>query len=171
MLRNEFRAWSRQNLPASQTCRHVGAARHLVRPGDAVRLHRALFRAGRWGPVSARLAPMLPDQIVSTMLDGVPFFGGALALILGVMTVGGEFGWDTFKTLFTQRPGRGTVFAAKMVALGIALVPFIVVMFAWAESPARDRADRGRDDLVAERGDGGGDRRRLADRRPGRRSG
>lgn len=82
------------------------------------------------GPVTARLAPMLPDQIVSTMLDGVPFFGGALALILGVMTVGGEFGWDTFKTLFTQRPGRGTVFAAKMVALGIALVPFIVVMFA-----------------------------------------
>jgi ABC-type transport system involved in multi-copper enzyme maturation permease subunit len=82
------------------------------------------------GPVSARLAPMLPDQIVSTMLDGVPFFGGAIALILGVMTVGGEFGWDTFKTLFTQRPGRGKVFAAKMVALGVALVPFIAVMFA-----------------------------------------
>jgi ABC-type transport system involved in multi-copper enzyme maturation permease subunit len=81
------------------------------------------------GPVSQRLAPMLPDQIVSTMLDGVPFFGGAIALILGVMTVGGEFGWDTFKTLFTQRPGRGQVFAAKMTALAVALVPFMVVMF------------------------------------------
>src|SRR5699024_9331925 len=82
------------------------------------------------GSVPARLAPMLPEQIVSTLLDGVPFFGGAIALILGVMTVGGEFGWDTFKTLFTQGPGRGRVFAAKITALGIALVPFLVVMFA-----------------------------------------
>lgn len=88
------------------------------------------FGLAEEGPVSQRLASMLPDQIVSTMLDGVPFFGGAIALILGVMTVGGEFGWDTFKTLFTQRPGRGKVFAAKMVALGIALVPFVAVMFA-----------------------------------------
>lgn len=82
------------------------------------------------GPLAARLGPMLPGQIVSTLLDGVPFFGGAIALILGVMTVGGEFGWDTFKTLFTQRPGRGQVFAAKMAALGIALAPFMVAMFA-----------------------------------------
>lgn len=81
------------------------------------------------GPLATRLGPMLPGQMVSTLLDGVPFFGGAIALILGVMTVGGEFGWDTFKTLFTQRPGRGAVFAAKMVALGIALAPFMVVMF------------------------------------------
>jgi ABC-type transport system involved in multi-copper enzyme maturation permease subunit len=88
------------------------------------------FGLAEEGPVSQRLAPMLPDQIVSTMLDGVPFFGGAIALILGVMTVGGEFGWDTFKTLFTQRPGRGKVFAAKMAALGVALVPFVAVMFA-----------------------------------------
>ncbi len=76
-----------------------------------------------------RFGQMLPDQIVSTMLDGFPFFGGAIALILGVMTVGGEFGWDTFKTLFTQRPGRGQVFGAKIAALGIALVPFVVVLY------------------------------------------
>jgi ABC-type transport system involved in multi-copper enzyme maturation permease subunit len=81
-------------------------------------------------PQAGSLAAMLPDQLVSTLLDGFPFFGGAIALILGVMTIGSEFGWDTLKTLFTQRPGRGAVFAAKMVALGIAIVPFVVTLFA-----------------------------------------
>lgn len=73
---------------------------------------------------------MLPDQLTATLLDGYPFFGGAIALVLGVLAVGSEFGWDTFKTLFTQRPGRGQIFAAKMIALGIVIVPFVVVQFA-----------------------------------------
>ena len=50
--------------------------------------------------------------------------------MLGVFAFGSEYGWDTLKTLFTQRPGRLRVFAAKLAALGIALVPFVVVLFA-----------------------------------------
>src|SRR5690606_18200278 len=65
-----------------------------------------------------------------TLLDGYPFFGGAIALVLGVLAVGSEFGWDKLKTLCTQRPGRGQIFAAKMIALGIVIVPFVVVQFA-----------------------------------------
>ncbi len=77
------------------------------------------------------LEAMLPEQITQTLLDGFPFFGGAIALILGVLAVGSELGWDTLKTLFTQRPGRGVVFTAKMAALAIMLVPFVVSLFAF----------------------------------------
>ena len=41
------------------------------------------------------------------------------ASILGVLSVGSEFGWGTWKTLLTQRPGRLTVFGAKLVALAV----------------------------------------------------
>lgn len=75
---------------------------------------------------------LLPDQFVSTIIAGFPFYGGAITLMLGVLTVGSEFGWDTFKTLFTQRPGRGQVFLAKMAALAIMLIPFVVLIFALA---------------------------------------
>ncbi len=73
---------------------------------------------------------LLPDQLVANLVGGFPFYGGAIALMLGVLTVGSEFGWGTLKTLFTQRPGRGEVFAAKMTALAITLIPFVVIVFA-----------------------------------------
>lgn len=94
---------------------------------------------------------MLPNQFVATMISGFPFYGGAIALMLGVLSVGSDFGWGTFKTLFTQRPGRGEVFAAKMGALAVMLVPFVVLIFgigavastvvAWREGVAIDWPD------------------------------
>ena len=75
------------------------------------------------------LAELLPQSLAGNLLSGFPFFGGVFALMLGVLTLGSEYGWDTLKTLFTQRPGRLRVFAAKLAALGIALVPFVVVLF------------------------------------------
>ena len=47
-----------------------------------------------------------------------------------MFALGSEYGWDTLKTLFTQRPGRLHVFAAKLAALGIVLVPFVLALFA-----------------------------------------
>lgn len=91
---------------------------------------------------------LMPDQFVNVMSGGFPFYGGAIALILGVLTVGSEFGWGTWKTLFTQRPGRVQVFSAKMAAIGIILVPFSLLVFAvgaaassfvaWREGVAMD---------------------------------
>ena len=75
------------------------------------------------------IAPLLPDAFVSGTLSGFPFYGGAIALMLGVLSIGSEFGWGTFKTLFTQRAGRGQVFAAKTGALAIILIPFVLVEF------------------------------------------
>jgi ABC-type transport system involved in multi-copper enzyme maturation permease subunit len=71
-----------------------------------------------------------PESLAGNLLEGFPFFGGVFALMLGVFAFGSEYGWDTLKTLFTQRPGRLRVFGAKLAALGIALVPFVVALFA-----------------------------------------
>jgi ABC-2 type transport system permease protein len=72
----------------------------------------------------------LPQSLAGNLIEGFPFFGGVFALMLGVFAFGSEYGWDTLKTLFTQRPGRLRIFAAKLVALGIVLVPFVLTLFA-----------------------------------------
>jgi ABC-2 type transport system permease protein len=78
----------------------------------------------------AGLAQFLPESLAGTLLEGFPFFGGVFALMLGVFAFGSEYGWDTLKTLFTQHPGRLRVFAAKLAALGIVLIPFVLALFA-----------------------------------------
>jgi ABC-2 type transport system permease protein len=75
------------------------------------------------------LRDVLPENLVGTLMGGFPFFGGVLALMLGVLTFGSEYGWGTLKTLFTQRPGRLHVFGAKLLALAATLVAFVLVVF------------------------------------------
>lgn len=75
------------------------------------------------------LEDLLPQSLVGTMMAGFPFFGGVLALMLGVLTVGSEYGWGTLKTVLTQGPGRLEILVAKLVALALALVPFVLVVF------------------------------------------
>lgn len=76
------------------------------------------------------LDSMLPSALAQTIGEGMPFYGGALALILGVLTLGSEYGWNTWKTLLTQRPGRMPIFFAKLASLGIAMVGFVAGAFA-----------------------------------------
>jgi ABC-2 type transport system permease protein len=78
----------------------------------------------------ASLDEVLPQNLVGTLMGGFPFFGGVLALMLGVLTIGSEYGWGTLKTLLTQRPGRLQVFGAKLIALAAALAVFVLVVFA-----------------------------------------
>ena len=76
------------------------------------------------------LGDLLPDRVVAALMGGFPFFGGVFALMLGVLAFGSEYGWGTLKTLFTQRPGRLHVFGSKLLAVAVALVPFVLVVFA-----------------------------------------
>jgi len=76
------------------------------------------------------LSEFLPRSLAGTLLSGFPFFGGVFALMLGVFALGSEYGWDTLKTLFVQGPSRLTVFGAKLVALAIVLIPFVLTLFA-----------------------------------------
>ena len=75
------------------------------------------------------LGDLLPQHLVGTLMGGFPFFGGVFALQLGVLAIGSEYGWGTLKTLFMQRPGRTRIFAAKLLALGLTLVPFVLVVY------------------------------------------
>jgi ABC-2 type transport system permease protein len=81
-------------------------------------------------PGAESLADVLPQRLVGTLMAGFPFFGGVLALMLGVLAIGSEYGWGTLKTLFTQGPGRLRIFGAKLVAVALALVPFVLVVYA-----------------------------------------
>ncbi|MGH3011437.1 MAG: ABC transporter permease [Gaiellaceae bacterium] len=82
------------------------------------------------GSTQSPLRDVLPESLVGTLMGGFPFFGGVLALMLGVLTFGSEYGWGTLRTLFTQRPGRLHVFGAKLLALAVTLAAFVFVVFA-----------------------------------------
>src|ERR671919_395563 len=81
-------------------------------------------------PSRTSLSDLLPESLVGTLMAGFPFFGGVLALMLGVLTVGSEYGWGTLKTLFTQGPGRLQVFGAKLIAVSGTLALFVLVVYA-----------------------------------------
>lgn len=82
------------------------------------------------GGVVSDLAPMLPADLVATTSSSFAFFGGSLVLILAVMTFGNEFGWNMWKTLFTQRPGRLRIVTAKLGAIAVLIVPMVLLAFA-----------------------------------------
>lgn len=80
-------------------------------------------------PYTDELTPeLLPEGLAGNVMRIFPVFGGVFALMLGVLTVGSDYGWDTLKTLFTQRPGRLGVLAGKLLALGAVLVPFVLAV-------------------------------------------
>lgn len=75
------------------------------------------------------LDDVLPQHLVGALLGGFPFFGGVFALMLGVLALGSEYGWGSLRTLFTQGPRRLEVFGAKVLALAVALIPFVLAVF------------------------------------------
>jgi ABC-2 type transport system permease protein len=75
------------------------------------------------------LASTLPDQLVANTISGFAVFAGALALVLGALMFGGEYGWGTVKTMLTQRAGRGSVLLGQLTALAVAIAVGLVVMF------------------------------------------
>ena len=62
------------------------------------------------------LADVLPGRLVANTLGGFPMFAGAIALIIGALAAGSEYGWRTLKTSTTQRPRRHSVLAGKLLA-------------------------------------------------------
>jgi ABC-2 type transport system permease protein len=81
------------------------------------------------GPGEVPLEELLPDRLAGQLSGGFPFFGGVFALMLGVLALGSEYGWGTLRTVLVQRPGRLQVFAAKLIALGVGLIPFVLAVF------------------------------------------
>lgn len=87
------------------------------------------YRGSADGPGQASLPALLPGSLTENLLGGFPFFGGVFALMLGVLAIGSDYGWDTIKTLLTQRSGRVRLLFAKLAAIAAWLVPFVLVLF------------------------------------------
>jgi ABC-2 type transport system permease protein len=82
------------------------------------------------GSAPEPLTELLPQGLVGNLMVGFPFFGGVIALMLGVLAFGSEYSWGTLRTLFTQRPGRLQVVGAKLLGLAAALVLLVLVVYA-----------------------------------------
>lgn len=86
--------------------------------------------AGTTGATADRgMAAILPANIVGNTLGGYPVFLGALLVVLGVLFVGGEYGWGSWKTVLTQGPSRSTVLAGKFGVLALAALGFVLAIF------------------------------------------
>jgi ABC-type transport system involved in multi-copper enzyme maturation permease subunit len=93
--------------------------------------YAGLSGAAKAAPNSGRgLAAIVPGQLVGNSLGGLPVFLGAIALILGVLATGGEYGWGTWKTVLSQGPSRLGVYGAKLAALAVATLTGTLAIFA-----------------------------------------
>ena len=77
-----------------------------------------------------QLRSLYPENLVGNLIPGFPSVGAPIALILGALAVGSEYGWATFKTILTQRPGRTALFFGKLLALGVILALLVALTFA-----------------------------------------
>lgn len=76
------------------------------------------------------LPAMLPANLVGNSIGGLPIFLGALVLILGVLVVGAEYGWGTWKTVLSQGRSRLAVYAAKLAVIAISCLVAVLAVFA-----------------------------------------
>lgn len=76
-------------------------------------------------PAQQLLADMMPAAVPEILTGGMPMFGGAIMLILGGLTVGSGYGWGTWKTVFTQGPGRLAAFGGTLAALAVTVVAVV----------------------------------------------
>ncbi len=77
------------------------------------------------------LAGTMPENLISNSIGGFPLFAGALALTLGAVSVGSEYGWGTLKTTLIQGPRRLSIYAGELLALAVAVLAIVLSIFAF----------------------------------------
>lgn len=70
---------------------------------------------------------LYPQNFVLNTL-GDPL-GGVLALIVGVLIQGSEYGWGTVKMLYTQRAGRLAMLFGKVATIVVVVVVMVIGLF------------------------------------------
>ena len=75
------------------------------------------------------LSEALPAELVPAAVQGFPLFAGALALLIGVLATGGEYGWNTVKVVLTIGPRRVSVVIGKLLALAVVMLPVVLTTF------------------------------------------
>jgi ABC-2 type transport system permease protein len=76
------------------------------------------------------LLSLYPDQLVNYIMGAAFPIGAAIAVVLGAIFAGSEYGWSTLKTIFTQHPGRLTVWAGRVVVFAFLTGLMTAVLFA-----------------------------------------
>lgn len=71
---------------------------------------------------------LLPESFAVNVAGLLSQFGGPVALILGALAAGSEYGWGTVKTALTQGLGRLKIFSSKLLAVGIVLAVFSLLV-------------------------------------------
>ncbi len=94
------------------------------------------YRSGGGGGFAAGettaqlLADTLPGRLIPNTLGGFPMFAGAIALIIGALAAGSEYGWGTLKTILTQRPRRLSLLGGKLLAITSTILALVIGVFA-----------------------------------------
>lgn len=98
-------------------------------PPDTPKAQQELMQKQQEQYQEQQLAFLYPEKVVPNLIPGFPNLGAPIVLILGALAVGSEYGWSTYKTVLTQRPSRLAVFFGKLLALGVVLALFDVLIF------------------------------------------
>lgn len=72
---------------------------------------------------------MLPGSLVENVIQGFPLFGFAIAISLGALAMGSEYGWGTLTPILVQGPGRLSVLAGKLAGLAVVALLLTVLEF------------------------------------------
>jgi ABC-2 type transport system permease protein len=76
------------------------------------------------------LTPLLTGGFAGSALGGLPAFTGALALIFGVLVAGGDYGYETWKTVLVQQPSRWRVYAGKAATVAVGTLLMVITLLA-----------------------------------------
>lgn len=74
------------------------------------------------------LQGLLPERMLVSVLDLLSGLGGAIALVLGALVAGSEYGWGTLKLMLSQRPGKLNMLFGQIFAIGAVLAAVSIVM-------------------------------------------
>jgi ABC-type transport system involved in multi-copper enzyme maturation permease subunit len=103
----------------------VGAVVVLV---YGVLWYQATHPASAERPVT--IASLYPENFVTNVLGAGYPLGAALLIVLGALIAGSEYSWGTMKTLFTQGPGRLTVWAGRTLVFMAWTASMTLILFA-----------------------------------------
>lgn len=90
----------------------------------------AVSGGGQGAPQQGIPPFLLPENFLTNVTGTFANFGTALALILGALAMGSEYGWDTFKVSLTQRPGRVGFLTGKILAVCVLLLVITILILA-----------------------------------------
>jgi len=82
------------------------------------------------GALEGQLSALAPENLVAYLLRFLfPGLGTAVALILGALAAGSEYGWETLRIILSQRSDRLGVISGKLLALCALLLLFVLAAF------------------------------------------